>query len=290
ARRMPEAGSEVAYTAAVFPEWVSFATGWVVTLAYLVVGPFEAVAIGQFAAYLVPGMNTLALYSVGDQPVYLPHLLLGIGLTVVITLVNLRGVQFSAVFQNWTTFGLLAVFCVFAPLGLWRGNVENWQPYFSKGPSFQEALLSTLAVLPIVPYFMMGFETIPKCAEEAAGNFDPRRFTGLILLSMGVATFFYVVVIAVTALQVPWQDLSPDNLKKAGTDFPPGAIAFERSFGWPWLVHLIIFGAVLSLLKVFNGNFLAVTRMLYAMGRRNLLGWGLGDVSEKHQTPTVAVI
>src|SRR5262249_21355178 len=98
ARRMPEAGSEVAYTAAVFPEWVSFATGWVVTLAYLVVGPFEAVAIGQFAAYLVPEMNTptLALYSVGDQPVYLPHLLLGIGLTVVITLVNLRGVQFSA--------------------------------------------------------------------------------------------------------------------------------------------------------------------------------------------------
>jgi amino acid transporter len=182
--------------------------------------------------------------------VYLPHLVLGIGLTAVITIVNLRGVQFSAVFQNWTTFGLLAVFCVFAPLGVWRGNLENWQPYFSQESAVPGvgACYSVLAVLAIVPYFMMGFETIPKCAEEAAGNFDSRRFTGLILLSMGVATFFYVAVIAVTALQVPWQDLSSNKIKTGDTLVLPGAIAFERAFGWPWLVHLIIFGAVLSLL------------------------------------------
>src|SRR5262249_28468289 len=91
ARRVPDAGSEVAYTAAVFPQWVSFATGWLVTLAYLVVGPFEAVAIGQFAAYLIPGMNNFELYSVLGEPVYLPHLLLGIGLTAIITFVNFRG-------------------------------------------------------------------------------------------------------------------------------------------------------------------------------------------------------
>src|SRR5271154_4956828 len=34
AQRMPEAGSEIAYTGAVFPRSVSFATGWVVTLSY----------------------------------------------------------------------------------------------------------------------------------------------------------------------------------------------------------------------------------------------------------------
>jgi len=44
--RMPDAGSEVAYTSTVFPEAVSFATGWMMSLAYLIVCPYEAVAIG----------------------------------------------------------------------------------------------------------------------------------------------------------------------------------------------------------------------------------------------------
>jgi hypothetical protein len=47
---------------------------------------------------------------------------------------------------------------------------------------------------------------------------------------------------------------------------------------------------VLSLLKVFNGMFLASTRLLYAMGRRNLLGGGLESVHARFRTPTVAVV
>src|SRR4029077_18499613 len=46
---------------------------------------------------------------------------------------------------------------------------------------------------------------------------------------------------------------------------------------------------VLSLVKVFNGNFLAASRLLYAMGRRDLLGGQLGQVHERYQTPFIAV-
>src|SRR5262245_11414089 len=72
--RMPDAGSEIAYTSAVFPETVSFATGWMMTLAYLIVCPYEAVAIGRVCSYLLPPMNSIALYRVGDSPVPLPPL------------------------------------------------------------------------------------------------------------------------------------------------------------------------------------------------------------------------
>src|SRR5215469_543352 len=68
---LPDAGSEVAYTAAVFSKRASFATGWMMTLAYLIVCPYEAVAIGRIAAYVFPGMNTVKLYQVAGQPVYL---------------------------------------------------------------------------------------------------------------------------------------------------------------------------------------------------------------------------
>ena len=51
---MPDAAGEIAYTAAVFPRDVSYATGWLMLLAYYIVCPWEAVAIGKIAGYLFP--------------------------------------------------------------------------------------------------------------------------------------------------------------------------------------------------------------------------------------------
>src|SRR3972149_2505983 len=44
---LPDAGGEVAYTERVFPRAVSFVTGWFVVLAYLIVCPWGAGAIGK---------------------------------------------------------------------------------------------------------------------------------------------------------------------------------------------------------------------------------------------------
>jgi len=49
-------------------------------------------------------------------------------------------------------------------------------------------------------------------------------------------------------------------------------------------------GVLLSLLKIFNGNFITTTRLLFAMGRRDLLEERLGRVDGRFRTPTVAVI
>jgi amino acid transporter len=282
AERMPEAASEVAYTAAVFPRPVSFLTGWSMTFAYLVVCPFEAVAIGRLAAYAFPDLDSFPLYSVGGHPVYLPHLVLGVALTAGITLLNYRGIRFSARFQTWTTFGLLAVFCVFAPLGWWRGHLAEMRPLFAGEPGAAGAVLSTLAVLAVVPYFLTGFETIPKCAEEAAEGFAPRRFGRIMLLALVAAALFYAAVIAVVAMLYPWQGLGKKGFATA--------VAFEAAFGRGWLVRLMLLGAAVSLLKVFNGMFLGSTRLLYAMGRRGLLAPGLGAVHARWRTPTVAVV
>jgi amino acid transporter len=279
---MPESASEIAYTSAVFPQSVGFATGWTLTFAYLIVCPYEAVAIGQLAAYLFPGLNSWELYAVGGRPVYLPHLLLGTGTTALITVVNCYGIRFSTLFQNLTTFGLLAVFALFSALGFAHGDREFLSPLFADDRGPGGAWRSILAVLPVVPYFLYGFETVPKCAEEAATGFHPRRFLRVMFLALAVVTLFYVTVIAVVALLQPWRELRT-------TPFAT-AVAFERALGWRWLVQVMIVGAVLSLLKVYNGNFLAATRLLYAMGRRDLLGGGLGAVDRRRQTPVVAIL
>lgn len=279
--RIPDAGSEIAYTSAVFPEVISFITGWMMTLAYLIVCPYEAVAIGRVGSYVVPQLNSFELYRVGGYPVYLPHVLAGLALTAVIVFVNYRGVHISARFQNITTFGLLVIFGVFATLGLFRGNPSNWQPFFADNRAALGGLVSTLMVLQIVPYFMTGFEAAPKCSEEASIDFQPKHFTRVIFIALFAGIFFYVVIIAVVTLLQPWQSLTNERFATA--------VAFERAFGSRAIVQFIMFGVVLSLLKIFNGNFLTTTRLLFAMGRRGLLDARLARVDDRFRTPKIAV-
>src|SRR5271165_6512382 len=163
---MPDAAGEVAYTAKVFPQSISFATGWMMILAYFIVCPWEAVAVGKIAGYIFPALDSIELYRIAGQPVYLPHLVIGLALTALVTLVNYRGIRLSATFQNWSTFGTLALFAVFVAIGVTRGSPANFPPLFT-----HTRLVSILLVLQIVPYFMTGFESVSKAAEEASPTF-----------------------------------------------------------------------------------------------------------------------
>jgi basic amino acid/polyamine antiporter, APA family len=274
---MPDAAGEVAYTAKVFPRPVSFFTGWMMMLAYFIVCPWEAVAVGRIAGSIFPALNRIELYQVSGKIVYLPPLLLGLGLTAFVTLVNYRGIRLSATFQNWTTFGTLALFVIFVGFGVARGSPANFPPLFTHTP-----FVSILLVLQIVPYFMTGFESVTKAAEEANPEFRSRGFSRVIFTAIVVGFVFYIVVIAAVGFVAPWREL---------TDAPfMTAVAFQHAVGSRWIVSIIMSAALLSLFKVFNGNFVAASRLLFAMARRGLLDDRLATVHERNQTPSSAVL
>src|SRR5579863_6566272 len=89
---IPDASAEIAYTAKVFPSPVSFATGWMMVLAYFIVCPWEAVAIGRIAGYIFPALDSVELYRIAGRPVYLPHLIIGLGLTAFLT-IEFHGIE-----------------------------------------------------------------------------------------------------------------------------------------------------------------------------------------------------
>src|SRR5215471_19002861 len=109
---IPDAAGEVAYTARVFPEGVSFITGWMMFLGYLLTCPFEALAAGRITGYLFPALNRIELYQVGSYTVYLPHVVLGLMITAFFTWLNIRGIHTSTRFLKFTTFTFLTLVVV----------------------------------------------------------------------------------------------------------------------------------------------------------------------------------
>lgn len=274
---MPDAAGEIAYTSAVFSRPVSFATGWMMTLAYFIVCPWEAVAVGRIAGYIVPRLDSIELYRIAGRPVFLPHLVIGLALTALLTLLNYRGIRFSATFQNWASFGTLALFIVFVALGVSRGSPANIRPRFTHTP-----WISILLVIQIVPYFMTGFESVGKAAEEASPDFRTRGFFRAIWMAIFTGILFYASIVAAVAFVAPWRQLTGEKFMTA--------VAFQRALGSRWIVQIILAAALLSLFKCFNGNFVAASRLLFALGRRGMVDSRAGAIHARYQTPATAVL
>ena len=277
-KAIPDAAGEAAYVARFFPPVVSFATGWMMFLSYFLTCPFEALAAGRIGGYLFPSLNTLELYRLGGYPIYLPHMLLGLGLTVVLTWLNYHGIQASARLGKTTTFMFLTMVVIFALAGAKQGSAANLRPLFSHTP-----LLSILLVWQVVPWLVSGFESVGKCAEEASPGFAGRDFSLAILLTIFSGLTFFWVVISAVSYVAPWQTL------KSNQQFPT-AVAFERALHSHWIVVLILGSALVALVQAFNANVVASSRLLFAMSRRNLLNPAMRRVHPRNQTPSAAVI
>lgn len=276
-RAIPDAAGEVAYTARFFPQPVSFLTGWMMFLAYFLTCPFEALAAGRILGYLFPSLNTGELYRLGNYPVYLPHLLLGLLITVFFTWLNYRGIRASARFLKFTTFTFLTLVLLFAFAGATHGSAANLHPLFAHAP-----LISILLVWQVVPWLLSGFESVVKCVEEASPDFRNENFSFAIMLTIFVGLLFFWVVISAVSFVAPWPTLN-SNLQF------PTAMAFERALHAHWIVDLILASALVALLQAFNGNMVVSSRLLFAMGRRHLLFPRMGSVHSVNQTPAMAI-
>jgi basic amino acid/polyamine antiporter, APA family len=275
-KRLTDASGEAAYMAQVAPPFVSYITGWIMFLAYFIVCPWEAVAVGKLVAFLFPQLDSWELYRVSGEPVFLPRLVLGAALTLFLAWLNYRGIRASATFQNWTTTTLLGVFVFLIAVSGHSGHAVNLKPYFSHAP-----LVSILLTLQIVPYFITGFESVPKAAEESHPGFAPGDFFKAIAMALLVGTSFYVLALGMVSYISPWQSV-------VGQRFAT-AIAFEQGTHWAWISRLVLGITFVGLLQVFNGNFVAATRLLFAYGRRGTVPAVFAKIDDRHLTPFVAI-
>ncbi len=279
---LPVSGGEVAYAYKAHGTSWAFVLGWFLAFGYLSVSAFEAISVGLVISYLFPQIDVVPLYEIAGSTVYATHLVLALVFTGFITAINYFGVGIASRVQVVLTGLLLVCVVLFVTAGVTNGDPANLEPLFGDAALGAGGLGGILAVFVTVPFWYVGFDTIPQAAEERREGSSLRRLGVYVVLAILGSTLFYIAVILGAGMAGPWQGIVDDAL--------PTAAAFESAFESSALVRLVLIAGLIGLITSWNGFFLAGSRVLFALGRGHIIHSSFGETHARYGTPARAVL
>ncbi len=267
---LPVAGGGAAFAYAAFGEKVSFISGWAAFGAFVFIIPWEAIQITDVLGYLFPQLKAgNPLYTILGADVYLTTIIIGTILTILLFLLNKRGLSSAAALQKFLCIFLVAAAVIGAIAGLVGGNVENLKPIYDnsliENPTHHSFMGGAFSIITSAAFFLAGFETIPQGIEEAGG--DVKGVGKTVVLSVGLACVFYAILLFCFGYAYDWQIFY-------NMDRPAAATMFESLFpggAGIALYWLITIGAIAGLFTTWNGFFTASANLLMSMGRSRML-------------------
>ena len=276
ASTIPRAGGEVVYAYAAFNRPMAFTAGWLLVGAYVSSLAFYVTAIGYLLTDIVPDLESIALYTINDTTVYLPVLLVGVLLTLIVFALNWFGVSIGGAAQLLLFLVMLALGAALVIVGFGHGSPDNfWPPYAEDSNAVGETIRFILPGMT----FLTGFGLVAILAEDA--KVAPARIGRAVVLSVVAAASFYCIVLLSSAWVIPWEHTA--TMEK-------GTIDAFKSAGFDvlgWFAYAI---SVLGLLTSFVALFLATSRVVLAMGRAGLMPRSFGRVDRGGATPGPALI
>lgn len=271
---LPVAGGGAAFAYAAFGEKVSFLSGWAAFGAFVSIIPWEAIQITDVLGYLFPGLKAgNPLYSVAGSDIYLTSIIIGTIFTILLFLLNRKGLSSAAALQKFLCVFLVASAVIGAIAGLIGGNMDNLHPaaaggsyYFHvKEVSHNSFFGGCFSIITAAAFFLAGFETIPQGVEEAGG--DIKAVGATVVLSVGLACVFYAFLLFCFGYAWDWTEFYDMSRPAAATMFkslyPGGA-----GTGLFWLLTI---GAIAGLFTTWNGFFTASANLLMSMSRARML-------------------
>jgi APA family basic amino acid/polyamine antiporter len=259
---LPEAGGYYVYARRAFGDAVGFAVGWTDWITYCAVLGYVSIAIGEFAALLLP---SLAGYEKAFAILALASL----------AALQLAGLRVSSRFQEITTvvkFGafltVVVAAMVFAP-GIASGSASA-----SQAPSLSGLVIALQSV--VITYG--GWQSAMYFSEE---DRDPDHNLPRSMIG-GVASVIVVYLLVNIALMsvLPIGDLARSTL--------PAADAAQILLGGRGR-EIITILSIVSLPPMLNAILMIATRILFAMGRDGLL-WRRAASVTARGTPAVAML
>lgn len=273
---LPRAGGEVTYAYAAFNRPTAFVAGWLLIGAYISSLAFYVTAFGFLLVDIFPAMESVPLYTINHVTVYLPVLLVGIALALVVFGLNWFGISFGAAAQLVLFAVMIVLGVALVVVGFAHGSASNFWPAYAANTN--PVGQTVRFILPAMT-FLTGFGLVAIMAEDA--KMKPQRIGFAVVLSVVIAASFYCLVLLSSAWVIPWEQTAK---------LPKGTIDAFRSAGFDvlgWSAYAI---AVLGLLTSFLALFLATSRILLAMGRAGLMPSTLGQLRGPHSAPQAALV
>ena len=210
-----------------------------------------------------------------------------------VTLILVKGIQESAMFNTAMVAVKLVVVMFVIVVGAFYVKPENWVPFAPYGYTgvsfFGKTLfgqtgaggepLGMMAGAAMIFFAYIGFDSVSTHAEEAI---DPKKDVPIgIVASLIICTVLYIAVSAVLTGMVRYDQINIDA---------PVSDAF-RQVGLPWAQFLISAGALAGITSVLLVMMLSQPRVFLAMARDGLVPESFfGAVHPKYKTPHKSTI
>ena len=270
---LPYAGGELVFSYKAMGYHASYFTGWMITFAYLGIAAWEGPALATAIDYLIQIPRIGYLYTIADFDVYISWLLIPAIEGAFLIYINFRGIKFSTIFQAAVTLILAAGGILFAGVSLIEGNISNMQPFITQSSG-------VIAVMLSVPAMFVGFDVIPQVVEEM--NLPVKKIPKIIILSICLATTWYIIMILSAALAAPANILSVSGLTVVNAmNFAADNVIAGK---------ILIISAIMGILTSWNGFIIGATRVLYSMGRAKMLPEKFSAMHPKYNTPYFATL
>lgn len=227
---------------------------------------------------------TSQLNDVKHALVNLPAILI----TVLVTLVLIKGISESAGFNALMVALKVAAVLFVILVGAFYINPENWSPfapYGWTGLSFfghpiagqvnaNNEPVGMLAGAAIIFFAYIGFDSVSTHAEEAK---NPQRDVPIgIMASLAICTVLYVAVVAVLTGMVKYDQI----------DANAGVSTAFKTIGLKWAEFIIAAAGVAGITSVLLVMMLSAPRVFLAMARDGLVPKKFfADVHPRFQTP-----
>ncbi|HLN65633.1 MAG TPA: APC family permease [Symbiobacteriaceae bacterium] len=223
---------------------------------------------------LIVGSESYILASVLHYALpAVPQAVFVFGFLALMTVVNLRGITFSGITQDVTTYVMIALILVLSAWALWRPGAPPVTDAFALGSGFSTAQAVALGV-----FLYLGFEWVTPLAEEVTDfHLIPRGM----LWSLVILAVVYALLHIGMMTAVPKAELASSPI--------PHVLFGQAALG---RVGMLAMAAVSALASVtsFNAGLMTASRFLYAMARDNAAPPALAKLHPDWATPWAAIL
>ncbi|MGO2560582.1 APC family permease, partial [Psychrobacter sp.] len=277
ASSMPITGGEHTYTHRALGITVSFICSWSILFGYFSVVAFEAVALPTVVEYFIPNYNQGYLWTIAGWDVYATWVGVGMLGSIIVTWLNVRGMEVSAWFQKTAVLGILFVgILLFIGAALYNPATAT----VVQAPAFIGGAAGVMAVIVMVPFMFVGFDVIPQAAEEI--DLTRPNIGKFLIVSITIAVLWYIAVAWSVGTTLPLIQAESSTLSTAD--------AMTNAWHGKWAGILLVIGGVLGILSSWNAFLIGGSRLIFAMSKAHMLPAFLGKLHPKYNTPVNAIL